>query len=82
MLLPPSVTATLRRIPASPAAAGDSEGLLNTWLLRVTIGDELTAGRQRSEGLDAVGEAVEALKMLVRTATSFSASTLQECVVT
>lgn len=56
-----------------PLAAGDSEGLLGIRLLR---GDPLIAGTQSREV--PVGDAEDALSMLVRTATSFSASTLQD----
>jgi hypothetical protein len=56
--------------------AGDREGLLAWLILPVAAGEEWTTGRHSREGPGAVGDAVEALRMLVRTATSFSASTL------
>jgi hypothetical protein len=67
---PLSVTDSPDVRPAPPVGAR-RDGLL-TWLLR---GEPLMAGRQSSEV--PVGDAEDALMMLVRTATSFSASALQ-----
>jgi hypothetical protein len=73
---PPSVMARLglKRLPPD---TGDS-GLLTAMLLRAAAGKECRAGRHSSEGPWPLGDAEEARRMLVRTATSFSASTLQQ----
>lgn len=73
---PPSVMAMLGLNGLLPAT-GDS-GLLTAMLLRSAAGEECRAGRHSSEGPWALGDAEEALSMLVRTAASFSASTLQQ----
>lgn len=72
--MPLSVTDSPEGRPRLAAVAGDRDGLLT----ELSLGELLTAGRQSSEGPGPpVGDADEALRMLVRTATSFSASTLQ-----
>jgi hypothetical protein len=72
---PLSVTDSPEGRPRLAAAAGDRDRLLTV----LSVGELLTAGRQSNEGPGPpVGEADEALRMLVRTATSFSASTLQK----
>lgn len=64
------------RPDARAPATGDRDGL-RSWLLRPPSGEEeLMAGRHSSEGPGGGGETEEARRMLVRTATSFSASTL------
>lgn len=60
-----------------PPDTGDS-GLPTAMLLRATAGGECTAGKHSNEGPAPLGDTEEALRMLVRTATSFSASTLQQ----